>query len=194
MKPVYQTKFGKQGNCFVACVASILECEITDLPDLDETPEGRNWLEWLNSALAPKGVSVASCEASAKNPLYAYIPAGTYFIASGAGPRYLRHSVVLRSDTIEEGVPIHEFVHDPFLGGKGIDEIDNICVVLFTAPVDHSTTVRAAVGAEHARLVAHFEKLAADARSSFCPSFAATYQTAADEIRRACGEQEAAKK
>jgi hypothetical protein len=34
MTPVYQTKFGKKGNCFAACIASILERELDDC-DID---------------------------------------------------------------------------------------------------------------------------------------------------------------
>ncbi len=34
MKPVYQTRGGPNGNCYAACVASILECDLTDVPDL----------------------------------------------------------------------------------------------------------------------------------------------------------------
>lgn len=37
MKPVFQTRFGNSpdapGNCFSACVASIFECRLSDLPD-----------------------------------------------------------------------------------------------------------------------------------------------------------------
>ena len=34
MKPVKQTRTGKGGNCFTACVASILELNIDEVPDL----------------------------------------------------------------------------------------------------------------------------------------------------------------
>ena len=51
MKPVYQTIFGKtNGNCFAACIASILEMDLEDVPHFcrGDNPE---WMfdlnEWL---------------------------------------------------------------------------------------------------------------------------------------------------
>lgn len=110
MKPVYQTKHGApEGNCFNACVASILECSLDDLPDLHEIEQtGQNWLVGLNDALRPMGYGVVHIPASAEVPANAYIPEGCHFIASGMGPRGLLHSVVMRQEKDE---PV--FVHDP---------------------------------------------------------------------------------
>lgn len=51
LKPVYQTIFGKtNGNCFAACIASILEMDLEDVPHFcrGDNPE---WMfdlnEWL---------------------------------------------------------------------------------------------------------------------------------------------------
>jgi hypothetical protein len=50
MKKVYQTIFGvPNGNCFQACIASILECELKDLPNfMEDGPDsfGGNLKEW----------------------------------------------------------------------------------------------------------------------------------------------------
>ena len=50
MKPVKQTKLGPpDGNCFAACVASIFEVPLDDVPNFIETDNWQNALdEWLN--------------------------------------------------------------------------------------------------------------------------------------------------
>lgn len=59
MKPIYQTKFGsKEGNCFQACIASILEISIEDVPDIDPAGKAENdqlsWPRKLNQWLNDK--------------------------------------------------------------------------------------------------------------------------------------------
>lgn len=52
MKPVYQTRFGKpDGNCMEACVASILEVGLGDVPDLSAA-EDDEWRDVLADYLA----------------------------------------------------------------------------------------------------------------------------------------------
>lgn len=53
MKPVYQTTFGPSGNCFAACVASILGCRLRDVPRL-----GKRWTRQLRSWLRRQGLDV----------------------------------------------------------------------------------------------------------------------------------------
>lgn len=57
MKPVMQTRFGVDpnapGNCFSACVASVLECALEDLPDeaaivAEVKREFPQWETWPN--------------------------------------------------------------------------------------------------------------------------------------------------
>ncbi len=47
MKPVFQTRFGPDGDCYAACLASILEIAIDQVPVLGEqwTHDLRRWLE-----------------------------------------------------------------------------------------------------------------------------------------------------
>lgn len=106
MKPVQQTKFGKpDGNCFAACVASVLELHIDDVPN----PKGARWyLEvsaWLASAHGVTMIDVA----------YPVPPSqrldGVWCIANGSGPRELRHSVVWRNGVLH---------FDPHPSGHGL--------------------------------------------------------------------------
>lgn len=55
MKPVNQTKFRPFGNCTSACVASILECDITDIPYIYKTytpvKTHYGWIDIINEGL-----------------------------------------------------------------------------------------------------------------------------------------------
>ncbi len=123
VKPVYQTKFGKpDGNCFIACVASILECSIDDFPDLCEAERvGQNWIMALNDALRPLGWGVTHIPASEENPAMVYIPKGCHFIASGDGRGGLLHSVVYQQkDDDVEAVMVHDPIGPRHLGLKKV--------------------------------------------------------------------------
>ena len=53
MKPVFQTTFGVPlGNCFTACIASLLERPIEEFPF---PPYEENWLQQVDRCLAPLG-------------------------------------------------------------------------------------------------------------------------------------------
>lgn len=119
MKPVDQTRFGvgepdiAPGNCWAACIASILELRLEDLPDeLDHWRPGckpeESWLPHFremadflrsrNFCLA----EVACRSLTAWDPDY-FQP---YLIISGPSPRNpkVNHAVVGRGN---------EYVHDP---------------------------------------------------------------------------------
>ena len=59
MKPVNQTSFGTgQGNCFSACIASILEIAVADVPNFchqDADHDGSTWLERTAAWLQERG-------------------------------------------------------------------------------------------------------------------------------------------
>ncbi|NQT33228.1 MAG: hypothetical protein HQ594_06125 [Candidatus Omnitrophica bacterium] len=111
MKPVFQTKFGKlEGNCFSACIASILECSIEEIPCFLE-PKGtwyqkyKKWLVQYNLDF----VAISNWEGETKP----YCP-DVYCIVSGMSPRNLMHSVVFLKT---------EMVHDPHPEGGGVKDI-----------------------------------------------------------------------
>src|SRR5262245_45006179 len=90
MKPVDQTVFGlPHGNCFAACVASVIELPIEKVPNF--VLEGDRWFdaaaEWLDergyTLLWVKRDAVA-CGYLDPRPL---INAGHYLIVSGTSPR-----------------------------------------------------------------------------------------------------------
>lgn len=111
MIPIDQTKFGKgEGNCFQACVASLLELRLDLVPHFCEG-ENDNWYmdleEWLKGYnLAPLMVQVKGC------PSLDHV----YSIASGPAARGLKHSVVYKGN---------ELAHDPHPDKTGIDEVED---------------------------------------------------------------------
>lgn len=69
MKPVFQTRTGADtGNCTEACIASVLECELRDVPDLCECGTRRpDWDECLRAWLRSRGL--VAVVANAPSPL-----------------------------------------------------------------------------------------------------------------------------
>jgi len=106
MKPVEQTTFGVPGgNCFSACVASILHLPIDDVPYfMSENPNGKEWIERFSSWLKTKGLYPLILTAHANVP-------GIH-IMHGRSPRGPgRHAVVGIGDTV---------IHDPHPSKAGI--------------------------------------------------------------------------
>lgn len=103
MKPVDQTVFGyPNGNCFAACVASILEIPIEDTPSIEGRKFESVWDAWFNE----RGLAFVDVPAGDG----AYIPG--FCIATGKSPRGgltssgrpVLHAVVAQNMTL---------VHDP---------------------------------------------------------------------------------
>ena len=133
MKPVFQTEFvvqaedgsiSKNGNCFSACIASMLGIPIEDVPTFVNFP---NWLGLANEFVKPFGFEmfmsvprfVEYCR-SAKDSKY-----HGYYIATGMGPRGFHHSVICKDG---------EVVHDPHPEGGGIAKIDSVFIFLSVDP------------------------------------------------------------
>lgn len=112
MRPVDQTKFGfPGGNCFSACVASILELDVEQVPYFMADPVEEwmrrleAWLDSIKCGLYPVLVPVSD----------EWYPAG-YYVLSGQSPRKPEdagalHSVVARG---------REVVHDPHPSRDGL--------------------------------------------------------------------------
>lgn len=89
MKPVKQTTFldkakGTRGNCLSACLASILELGIEEVPHFAEQAE---WQESLFKWLARHGLELEN-QNDAPNGLA---------IAIGYSPREIRHAIVVNN-------------------------------------------------------------------------------------------------
>jgi hypothetical protein len=125
--PVDQDRFGPRvGNCFSACVASILDLNLVDVPYFMGAEEGK-WPELFFAWLSERGLQpdyyghpdwcVAESAPSRD------IPKG-YSIMSGWSPRHANtlHSVVAR-----DGVMVHD--PNPSRAGLNGGAIDFITIV-----------------------------------------------------------------
>lgn len=119
MKPVLQTKFGLQGNCLTACLASLFELTIDEVPCFHEgIPEGTpqndpemvpifwdNVHKFVNS----KGFGMFHLEGDLALQTISIM--GGYFLVGGKSPRGYSHSVIYT----KEGL-----AHDPHPEGGGV--------------------------------------------------------------------------
>lgn len=119
MKPVMQTFFGdKEGNCFSACIASLLEVEIDELKIPAALPD---WYEIAQEVLKKHGYTMLQVILENNKA-----PDGldVYFIATGYTNRYdgkVLHSVIYRGNIL---------THDPLPNGNGIKAIENAIFLL----------------------------------------------------------------
>lgn len=114
MKPVMQTVTGRGGNCFAACLASILELPITDVPNFfDLAPdEPGPWWKVVRDWLRPHGFGIITI-AFEKAESWDELCLDGYHIVSGKSPRMegAHHSTVWYRGRM---------VHDPHPDQSGI--------------------------------------------------------------------------
>lgn len=124
MHKVFQSNTScTEGDCFAACVASVCELALKEVPaDLGHSREGRNWfhrtIEWLRER-GYAWLYISNPSDNEKNFFRIMIPNKVYLIVSGTSPRGThRHSVIYGYDdkTGEMGM-----LHDPHPEGTGIE-------------------------------------------------------------------------
>ena len=120
MKPVRQTAFGgDHGNCWSACIASVLEIPIEDVPNFCVEQRAR-WWDATNDWLRARGLVCLNVN------LVGEFLIGGYWIASGKSPRgAFDHSVVYLED---------QMVHDPHPSNAGLDGGPRQCSIIY--PLD----------------------------------------------------------
>jgi len=115
MKKVFQTIRGKNGNCLAACLCSILELDIKDVPNFCE--KGAGWFRDCNNFLRKFGLSLLAIDYNIINRTqseYDYP-----YIVQGLGPRGFYHAVVYRKGTM---------VRDPHPSGLGLTSFNDVIV------------------------------------------------------------------
>jgi hypothetical protein len=118
MIPVFQTRFGKpHGNCFAACVVSILGGSIEDFPDLSDLAEDSveanvERQRRIESYVRGRGHRIARWVGP--------MPKGCHVIAVGDGPSGLRHACVYLDG---------QLAHDPSPAGGGLKAVDAWCLI-----------------------------------------------------------------
>lgn len=125
MKPIMQTKFGDvEGNCFAACIASLFEMALDDVPDFsciqDKDGKPVHWLTAVDKWLWDRGMVM-------RVALPDFYPENCYYLAWGKSPRGFEHSVICYNG---------ELKHDPHPDGTGLVAVADIAyfVQRFTKP------------------------------------------------------------
>lgn len=130
MKPVYQTRFGSIGNCYTACVASILEVSLEELSEHERLyqeyaraheerryKERDDWFDRLRGEQWRLGFIPVVIP-------HFYKPKG-YAIKSGMGSRGLLHCCVALDG---------EIVHDPHPSDEKLTTVEDYEVLLSVVP------------------------------------------------------------
>lgn len=128
MKPVMQTVLGPGGNCFSACLASLFELSIDEVPNFFEVAgyDDADWWGAVRAWLGIRGYGVMFLEL--KDPAHLKLFSG-WIIVSGKSARGLDHATIWR-----DGV----MVHDPHPSQCGIIAPDGVDMIY---PLDPSRLV-----------------------------------------------------
>jgi len=127
MKPVFQTRFGgsdslaeEQGNCLAACLASIFELTLDEVPD-PIMDEGAEWFREIQDWLRERNLWIVALEG-----VFAYEHAA-YTILSCK-------STVLPGEKHVVVAYNGEVVHDPSPRAKSVGEIEQTWVFAVLNP------------------------------------------------------------
>jgi len=143
MRPVDQTVLHgekKPGNCYAACLASLLEVDLSDIPapDAGDFDSWDNYWPKLHRWAVERGFFIVDANGVGEEGRTSFVSSaayggGGYWIASGPGPRGVFHAVVMRD---------LEMVHDPHPDRAGLEKITSVSVLV---PLDPSDAGRSAV-------------------------------------------------
>ena len=106
MKKLYQTKYGEEGNCFAACVASLFEIGIDEVPFLGKDEEWEDYELRLNSFLSKFQLKITTFHltSSGWKEFIQDFFADTYIITGYSTSINLQHAVITLNG---------EVVHNP---------------------------------------------------------------------------------
>ena len=139
MKPVMQTDFTlTTGNCGEACVASILEIELSSIPKLynpNDLMDGHTYCKNLRKFLSGFGLSYIDLDmGKGHNPKEFF--KDCWIIAIGPSPRSTKachkHAVVWRNGDV---------VHDPCPDNRGLEKIEMYGIFIEMAPEKHNQKI-----------------------------------------------------
>jgi hypothetical protein len=113
MTPVMQTRFGRQGNCFEACIASLLDMSIERIPDLAAYDDDGEWMGRLNEWLSKMGLAYFEARIPRDEMKGFFSDKDFCHVMIGPTNRFtdLQHAVVGRKG---------QLVHDPHPDGVGV--------------------------------------------------------------------------
>lgn len=125
MKPVDQTIFGvPDGNCFAACVASLMGLALEDVPNFCSH---KDWFERLRVWLAPRGfvpIAFEPSDACGTDDLFDHV-GDAFAIVGGRAARGHLHACVYRGGRL---------VHDPHPSRAGLLSVKDVIVFVCVDP------------------------------------------------------------
>jgi hypothetical protein len=115
MRPVMQRRLGVGGDCFLACLAGLLEIPIESVPDFQLMEKPQEWHLRMMEFLEKHGCDLHGSAYGDRALTYEPGIDG-YYIVAGDSPRGLvrGHSVIFYKG---------KMVHDPHPSGEGITAI-----------------------------------------------------------------------
>lgn len=123
MKPIEQNQNNLDDNCLQACIASVLELSIEDVPNFAATDRGNGeYIQSLNNFLIKYNLQALSIWFGDWDDPANWTPAG-YHLIYGISPRGLKHAVVGYQG---------EMVFDPHPSHSGLVKIENYTVFVST--------------------------------------------------------------
>lgn len=126
MKKIKQTKLQSEsvnGNCMATCFASILEIEISDVPEFEEMFHTEHWFQKIEEWFLGLGVELIRFKEDPKLK--------GYYLVSGDSPRgNFLHMVVYKNG---------KMVHDPHPSGDGINSLYDVWVLIQIDPSKYIT-------------------------------------------------------
>ena len=108
MKPVYQTRFGgsdapeaEQGNCMAACLASIFEVSLDEIPDFAGSITGGGWFFRLQEWLKVQNLSLLM------------LPASPFDLPTGYAMAAVLSRILAKPEdghmiVVKNGLPVHD--------------------------------------------------------------------------------------
>ena len=128
MKPVMQTVTGTSGNCFSACLASILELPIEAVPNFcDAGDDDSSYWNACRAWLRQFGLGIITLTFT-DAAQWRHLRLSGYHIVSGPSPRLegMHHATVWHDGAM---------VHDPHPDGTGIVAPDDLCMLYLIEPM-----------------------------------------------------------
>jgi hypothetical protein len=133
MTPVFQTRFGTDGNCWAACLATVFDVPLSEVDHC--ACNHADWFEQTRKWLAGRGLFDLQVQFYDLNGVkqfpFVAPPDGTLCVLSGKTTRGLFHVVVARISIIpiegdaDLGRVEFNIVHDPYPSGSTLTTIED---------------------------------------------------------------------
>jgi len=166
---VDQTIFGdKQGNCNAACIATILDLPLSEVPNFPVIiPEGQDWQAAQNAWLANYGVVIFTVilKDDGKLPFMNALTDGIPCLISGKSPRgNFDHAVVGNYKLDAELGHSLEYIHDPHPSHKYLAKAKSVdfFIIINPAKIHHLLAELTKAKAEVERLQKYVAALEAE--------------------------------